>query len=74
MRLTGDCMSITIVNSAWFFKIEYEVGDSGPCGWSVRMVCADGLCAVLWDGAAPRRSDLDESSIWGHTGSQNSSK
>ena len=31
--------SVTIVNSAWFFKVEYEVEDSGPCR------C---LCAVLW--------------------------
>ena len=43
-------MSITIVNSTWFFKIEYKVDDSGPC----RVTCRR-LCAVLWDGAAPRR-------------------
>ena len=40
-------MSITIINSAWFFKVEYEVDDSGPCRR---------LCAVLWGGAVPRRS------------------
>ena len=42
-----DCISITIVNSAWFFKVEYEVDDSGPCRR---------LCAVLWGGAVLRRS------------------
>jgi len=46
-------MSITIINSAWVFKIEYEVGDSGPC----RVTCRR-LCAVLWGGAVPRRSGL----------------
>src|SRR6266567_138583 len=52
LRLTDNYISITIINSAWFFKIEYEVGDSGPC----RVTCRR-MCAVLWGGAVPRRSD-----------------
>jgi hypothetical protein len=51
LRLTDDYMSITIVNSAWIFEVEYEVDDSGLC----RVTCRR-LCAVLWGGAVPTQS------------------
>ena len=51
LRLIDDYMSITIVNSAWFFTIiEYEVGDSGPC-----RARAD-VCARYCGGALPPSS------------------
>ena len=40
MRLTDDYMSITIINSTWFFKVEYEVDDSGLCSVTCRRLCA----------------------------------
>ena len=51
LRLTDDYTSITIINSTWFFKVEYEVDDSGLCSVTCRR-----LCAVLWGGAVLRRS------------------
>ena len=37
-------------NSAWFFKIEYKVGDSGPC--MVTCVCAR-CCGMVLPRDAP---------------------
>src|SRR6266702_1959056 len=50
LRSTGNCMSITIVNSVWFFTFEYCVGDSGPC--MVTCVCAR-CCGMVLPGEAP---------------------
>ena len=52
LRLTDDCMSITIVNSAWFFTIEYEVGDSGRC----RVTCVCARCCGCPE--TPRRTHV----------------